>query len=104
MGAEEIYAHKEEMLKQQKPWSEDEENMENEEAIPDFLKSDIFENKNGVFRDSSEEFDSSEELTANEFSMFKINSGEDEGLDLSGEELDEYFWNDLVTDDSEVYE
>merc|ERR1712106_579372 len=101
MGAEEIYAHKEEMLKQQKPWSEDEENMENEEAIPDFLKSDIFENKNGVFRDSSEEFDSSEELTANEFSMFKINSSEDEGLDLSDEEFVEYIWNDL---DSEVYE
>eukprot|EP00092_Neocalanus_flemingeri_P051293 GFUD01059614.1.p1 GENE.GFUD01059614.1~~GFUD01059614.1.p1 ORF type:complete len:114 (-),score=36.47 GFUD01059614.1:48-353(-) len=78
--AEEIYAHQEERLNQINPWS------------------DVNE---------IEEWSSSEELTAEEYSFLQMNSDDDKDLNqantMTSKEL-EYFWNAEVLNDSEEFE
>eukprot|EP00092_Neocalanus_flemingeri_P093812 GFUD01119261.1.p1 GENE.GFUD01119261.1~~GFUD01119261.1.p1 ORF type:complete len:276 (-),score=106.04 GFUD01119261.1:119-889(-) len=85
--AEEIYAHQEERLNQINPWSETEETNE-------------YASKDGGVSDSSEEWDSSEELTEDEFSVLKVSAAEDT---ITSEEL-EYLWNEAILDDSEEFD
>eukprot|EP00092_Neocalanus_flemingeri_P020066 GFUD01021727.1.p1 GENE.GFUD01021727.1~~GFUD01021727.1.p1 ORF type:complete len:257 (+),score=99.35 GFUD01021727.1:179-949(+) len=85
--AEEIYAHQEERLNQINPWSETEETNE-------------YASKDGGVSDSSEEWDSSEELTEDEFSVLKVSTAEDT---ITSEEL-EYLWNEAILDDSEEFD
>eukprot|EP00092_Neocalanus_flemingeri_P021949 GFUD01023806.1.p1 GENE.GFUD01023806.1~~GFUD01023806.1.p1 ORF type:complete len:327 (-),score=121.09 GFUD01023806.1:75-941(-) len=117
--AEEIYAHQEERMNQMNPWSDVNEieaeqiiGIKTDLGLPSFFKSETEEtnengNKDGGFSVSSEEWNSSEELIADEFSFLQINSDDDEGLNpadiITSEEL-EYFWNEVVLNDSEEFE
>eukprot|EP00092_Neocalanus_flemingeri_P012768 GFUD01013759.1.p1 GENE.GFUD01013759.1~~GFUD01013759.1.p1 ORF type:complete len:289 (+),score=100.11 GFUD01013759.1:69-869(+) len=110
--AEEIYAHQEERTNQMNPWS-DENEIEAEEIIgikkdlglPSLFKTETeetneYRNKDS-FIDSSEEWNSSEELTADESSFLQINSDDYKDLNqadtMTSDEL-EYFWNEAVLD------
>eukprot|EP00092_Neocalanus_flemingeri_P076570 GFUD01094990.1.p1 GENE.GFUD01094990.1~~GFUD01094990.1.p1 ORF type:complete len:304 (+),score=116.61 GFUD01094990.1:121-912(+) len=92
--AEEIYAHQEERLNQMNPWSDvNEIEAETEET-------NEYASKDGGVSDSSEEWDSSEELTEDEFSVLKVSTAEDT---ITSEEL-EYLWNEAILDDSEEFD
>eukprot|EP00092_Neocalanus_flemingeri_P036755 GFUD01040015.1.p1 GENE.GFUD01040015.1~~GFUD01040015.1.p1 ORF type:complete len:281 (+),score=108.66 GFUD01040015.1:132-974(+) len=109
--AEEIYAHQEERMNQINPWSDVNE-IEAEEIIgtgksaASYYKDETEETNeyaskdDGGVSDSSEEWDSSEELTEDEFSVLKVSAAEDT---ITSEEL-EYLWNEAILDDSEEFD
>eukprot|EP00092_Neocalanus_flemingeri_P032959 GFUD01035841.1.p1 GENE.GFUD01035841.1~~GFUD01035841.1.p1 ORF type:complete len:277 (+),score=96.25 GFUD01035841.1:25-831(+) len=97
--AEEIYAHQEERMNQMNPWSDVNDFSTETEETNEYGNTDDFSD--------SEEGSSSEELPADEFSFMQFNSDDNKGLNLAdtitSEEL-EYFWNEAVLDDSELFE